>query len=312
MVLGLQAQLRNERARAQAIFDYALALTRRELQARLWAIEDGALRGDLDNVLLNYDIALRTSLQAQEILFPILTSALDNSLVRQRLVPRLKSAEEWKDPFLHFAARTRSNPQDVALLVAELERARIPVALVDRLALVDALFETGSFEAAWSLYRTIDPAAKRDRSRGTEFTKGGEPHSVLDWTLGEGAFFQQGGSGALVGFSLAPATSGTLLRQAQLLPPGDYQLTGVSASVDQPAQTRPYWLITCADGRELGRVELQNSPSGEASFAGSFSVPANCPTQTVSLIARASDEIGGVTGQIIRAAVTPALEGAGG
>lgn len=305
MLLGLQAQLRGDRAGARAIFSHSTKLTRRELQARLWAIEDGAARGDLDEVLINYDIALRSSTQAQEILFPIMTSALGNALVRERVAGLLRASSIWREPFLRYASRTRSNPQEVAVFLRELDRARIPVKLEDRLGMVDALLETRASELAWQFYSAIDPQARRDHSRDPRFERAGKESSLFDWQLGEGASFQQGRTGAIVDFSVPSATSGTLLRQAQLLPPGRYALAGVSASVDQPERSRPFWSVTCEDGRELTQVPLENSPAGERAFRGTFTVPANCPGQMVSLIARSSDSIAGVAGQVLRAEVVP-------
>lgn len=311
VVLGLQAQLRSDLAATQAIFDQSTKLSRRELQARLWGIEDGAARGDLDQVLANYDIALRTSTQAQEILFPILTSALGNALVRERVAELIRSSSIWREPFLRYASRTRSNPQEVAVFLGELGQAGFPVKIEDRLSMVDALLETRASELAWQFYSAVNPQARRDRSRDPYFERGGKASSLFDWQLGEGASFQQGRTGAIVDFSMPSATSGTLLRQAQLLPPGRYELAGISASVDQPEYARPFWLITCTDGREIAQVALENSPSGERAFRGLFTVPANCSGQMVSLIARSSDSIAGVTGQISRAQVTPVRSSGG-
>lgn len=44
-VLGFQAQLRGEEERADALFSYSTALSRRELRPRIWAIEEAVGRG---------------------------------------------------------------------------------------------------------------------------------------------------------------------------------------------------------------------------------------------------------------------------
>lgn len=307
-VLGLQAQLRGEPERAREIFAYSLQMSRRQLQARLWSIDSGATRGDLDGVLRDYDLALRTSTQAQEMLYPILTTALGNALIRQRLVAQFQQGAPWSASFLHYAARTRSNPRDVVPFLAELAAARVPVIVEDRLALVDALAETRNHEEAWALYRAVNPSARADQSRDPQFNKGSAPSAIFDWQLGEGASFQQGETQPLLDFSAPASAQGTLLRQAQKLPPGQYVLSGRSARVDQPSGTLPFWLVACADGRELVRVDLMNAPDGDAPFLARFEVPGNCPTQMVSLVARVSDRAGGVSGQILRAEVVPTTD----
>ena len=75
ITLGLSAQLGGEINGARRLFAYAQALSRRELQTQLWAIEDAVSRDDITGALRQYDIALRTSRKAPDLLFPVLASA---------------------------------------------------------------------------------------------------------------------------------------------------------------------------------------------------------------------------------------------
>ena len=97
-----------------------------------------------------------------------------------------------------------------------------------------------------------------------------------------------------------------MLTQVQVLPPGAYRLVGRSSGLDQPEASRPYWALTCRDGRELGRVAVPNSAQAEGQFAGELRVPAGCPVQVLALIARPSDDVSGVSGQIDAAQLVPA------
>jgi len=123
---------------------------------------------------------------------------------------------------------------------------------------------------------------------------------------------QPASGGGVVDFAAAPSSGGPVLQQVQLLRPGRYRLEGRSSGVEQPARSLPYWILMCRDGRELGRVALSSSmpdtggnASGEETFSGEFTVPTNCPVQTLTLIVRPSDQITGVTGQIHRAQLAP-------
>lgn len=80
--LGFDAQLRGQTAEAQRLFGYAEALSRRDLQTQVWAIENSVAQGDVAAALHHYDIALRTSPDAQAVLFPILASAISTQPVR--------------------------------------------------------------------------------------------------------------------------------------------------------------------------------------------------------------------------------------
>ena len=97
-----------------------------------------------------------------------------------------------------------------------------------------------------------------------------------------------------------------MVHQTELLAPGAYRLTGQSVGIDQPEQSQPYWVLTCQmNGRELGRIRVSNSALNNGRFAGHFSVPENCTVQTLSLVAVPSDDISGVSGQIVRAELVP-------
>src|SRR5690606_1446045 len=85
-VLGLQAELKNDAAQARKVFGYSRELSRRELRAQIWAIEESVRRGDIAEALHHYDMALRTSVRAQELLFPILAAALEEPSIRSALL----------------------------------------------------------------------------------------------------------------------------------------------------------------------------------------------------------------------------------
>ena len=53
-------------------------------------------------------------------------------------------------------------------------------------------------------------------------------------------------------------------------------------------------------------MTLPNSAQGGGNFAASFSVPSDCPVQVLTLIARPSEAIGGLSGQIDRVELAPA------
>jgi len=305
-VLGMQAQLRSQTEEARILFAYSLKLSRRELPPRLWAIEEAVGRGDLDQALRHYDIALRTSDQASARLFPPLASALDEQRVRQGVVKLLAANPPWREGFISYAARAGTSPRGTAALFRAAEANRIPVSPEMRTALVDSFANQGLFREAWSYYASIRPGAQRNRSRDPRFTFAEPRTSLFDWTTGEFASLQQSGDNGVVGFFAPPATGGTLVSQAQLLPPGRYTLQGKSSDVDLPDESLPYWTLTCAGDRELGRVVVPPSATNGGRFRGQFLVPAGCPWQMLSLVARPTDDYRGVTGQIETVVLEPA------
>lgn len=301
-VLGLQAQLRQDTARAEAFFQYSSELSRRELRPRIWAIEESVSRGDIPRALRNYDIALRTSRDAAEVLYPVLGAALSERRIRSELLRILATRPIWTEEFLDHVARRGIEPLGVIALLAEGKAMGLQANDDIRAHLVNALIVQGEPMKAWAYYRSFRPNATRDRSRDPEFAQSAKVRTVFDWNVADdprlSAALLADGTGGLLDFALPPNAGGVLLRQTQILSPGTYRLQGRSRNLEQPESSRPYWSLSCADGRELGRIALPNSTGHGGRFSGSFIVPAGCSVQTLSLTARPTDDIMGVSGQI--------------
>ena len=133
-----------------------------------------------------------------------------------------------------------------------------------------------------------------------------ERPSQLDWApINDGGLTTSIQSGVF-DFAAPASVGGPMLRQLQMLPPGSYRLTGHSIGIEQADGARPYWVLTCQSGRELGRVEVPNSSVSNGNFTGVFSVPADCPMQILMLMARPSDAVAGLSGQFDQVALVPA------
>jgi hypothetical protein len=310
IVLGLQAQLRNQDELADELFAYSTALTRRELQPQLWAIEKAVTRGDIEGALANYDIAFRTSQRAREMLFPVLARAISEPRIRQHLLDILATNPTWGVEFIRFAAAKRSNPRTMVQFLQEGTRRDLPIRDSDRTEVVKRLVARNEMEDAWAFYKTFRPGAERNRSRDPRFELDAEVRAPFDWNLGDtvglSAAILTSEQGGILEFSVPTATRATVVSQTMLLPPGDYILRGRSREVQQPERSQPYWSLTCAPAHALGRVEVPNSDQNQGRFAGRFTVPTSCPVQVLSLVTRSSDTVSGVFGQIEYIEVVPA------
>jgi hypothetical protein len=308
--LGLQADLRGDKEAARRLFAYSQILSRRDLTTQIWAIEDAVGRGDIAGALRHYDVALRTNRTAPDLLYPVLADAIGDAAIRAELVRTLAAKPAWGASFVDYVAVGGSDPQATASLFRSLGRTGVPVSARGRTALIGKLMARGEYEDAWAFYASVHPGADRRRSRDPRFTGDAQNPSPFDWftvnDAGISTTIQRGEQGGIVDFSAPSSIGGPLLRQMQLLPAGRYVLSGRSAGINQPEASRPYWMLACLDGRELGRIILPNSGEGQARFAGQFIVPAACPAQYLSLVARPSDEVSGVSGQIEEAILRPA------
>lgn len=308
--LGINAQIRGDTARARRVFAYAERLSRRELQTQLWAIENAVGGGDIAGALRHYDIALRTSRNASDLLFPVLASAMNDPAIRAALGGTLAARPAWGPSFIEYSAGGGADPRAAAGLLLALRRARAPVPELASAAVINALVAKGHPEQAWAYYASIRPGVDRRFSRDPRFTAELVHPSPFDWApindAGAATSIQRGDRGGVVDFAAPPGVGGPLLQQMQALPPGTYRLQGHGSGIDQPAGSRPYWLLACAGGRELGRIVVPNSATEDGAFGGQFDVPAGCPIQTLMLVARPSEAIAGSSGQIDHVRLSPA------
>jgi hypothetical protein len=133
---------------------------------------------------------------------------------------------------------------------------------------------------------------------------------MLDWVpVNDNSIatsFQRDDQGNVFDFTAPASVGGPLLRQVQLLPPGNYRLSGVSDGIEQTATALPYWALSCRkDGREFGRATMPNSAQAGGRFDGRFVVPAECAVQVLTLVAQPSDAVGGVSGRVKRVRLAP-------
>lgn len=305
--LGINADVRGDKAAARRYFGYAQKLSRRDLRTQLFMIEDAVQRNDIPGALHQYDITLRVFPNLSEMLYPVLASASTDPTIRRELTKTLAGKPLWSESFVDYVAGNSPDPKSTAALLLDLRRAGVAVSETARARAVNTLIAGRELGAAWSYYAAIHPGADRRRSRDPRFAANLEAPSQLDWApINDGSGLTTSIQGGIFDFAAPASVGGPMLRQVQLLPPGSYRLSGHSAGIEQATGALPYWTLRCQDERELGRIEVPNSSVANGNFTGTFSVPAGCPVQTLVLMARSSDAVSGLSGQIDRVALVPA------
>jgi hypothetical protein len=307
--LGLNAQVRDDVAGAQRSFGYAESLSRRETQTQLWAIEDAVGRGDVTGTLVHYDTALRVKPELSALLYPILLSASTDPAIEAPLVDTLVRKPVWSTHFVSYAAENSKDPKALARIVARLNRRGFPVSEAVHGGVVNALVTGGMIDDAWKYYAALRPGTRRDMSRDPEFAADLKAPTLFDWLVtnaaGTSTTIQRSGRSGLFAFDVSAGTGATLLMQTQILRPGSYLLSGRSNGIDQTERTRPYWTLVCQGGREIGRSVVPNSTEAGGAFRATFTVPGDCPVQTLSLVAPLVEDMSSMSGQIERVQLTP-------
>lgn len=308
--LGLNAQLRGDTEIARRYFDYSNRLSRRDLGTRLWLIEDAVEREDIAAALRHYDIALRTSRSAPTLLYPVLASAVSDNIIRDELVRTLASKPAWTESFLTFVAG-ESTTLAAASLFQKLRAVRVAVPDAARARVVNRLVDEKNYPAAWTYYASTRANADRRRSRDASFAADLTDPTPFDWVpmggnSGISTAIQGGSQDGIFDFSAPSSVGGPLIQQLQLLPAGEYVIEGQTFELDQSENSQPYWSLVCVDDVELGRFALPNSSENGGKFRSVLRVPPSCPAQYLRLVARPSNAVGGLKGQIDDIQLRPA------
>lgn len=305
--LGVNAEIRGDKASARRYFGEAQKLSRRDLRTQLFMIEDAVQRNDIPGTLRQYDVTLRVFPALGDMLYPVLTAASGDPIIRGELVKTLSRRPAWGASFIVFAATHTTDAKAIGNLLSSLRLADVPISETSDAGIIDALLASRDWNAAWSYYQRIRAGVDRRRSRDPHFVSTFETPTQLDWrSTSDDSALATSIQNGVFDFTAPPSVGGPMLQQVQLLPAGRYRLNGHSLGIEQSPGALPYWTLRCRDGRELGRVEVPNSSVAKGNFSGIFSVPPDCPLQTLDLLARPSNAVTGLSGQIDHLEVVPA------
>ncbi len=307
--LGINAAIAN-RPETASILAHSDRLSRRDLRTRLWMIENAAAREDTVGTLRHYDLALRTSRAAPELLFPVLARAIEDTDIRRALIPILAAKPAWGEGFIDDLLGRDGDPRAMVALFRSLGNAGAPVSDHANVRIVDRLLNAAYFDDAWRYYTAIRPNVDRRRSRDPDFALSETP-TPFDWNVvpsdpALAGSIQNGQNNGVFDFAAPPNIGGIVLQQGQVLPAGAYRIDGTGLNLEQARTSLPYWALSCADGRELGKVDMSNSDTNRGRFSGRFTVPADCPLQYLRLVLRPTSDIAGISGQVDRVELRPA------
>lgn len=297
---ALDAELTGDAQRAVRLFALSDEISRRSLPTRLWLLQQSVDSGDVKGALDQFDIALRTSSTAPDLLFPVLTQAASDPALAAPIAQVLDRPTEWRVMFLNFAAREA--PSDLAQVVLRMQdRAMLrDSGLVG--TLVGRLVAEGDFASARTVHDAFHPVSAQDGLVREPRFAASSAIFPFGWGLVDkakaGAFRSLHGGRAALAYHALPGGDGQVATQMLLLPPGSYALSTRTAQGAGDPLAPAYWTITCA--HEGGpQVALLDQPvAGGASASGDFVVPPGCSAQWLALNLRFSDAPQGQTGSI--------------
>lgn len=280
-------------------------VSRRDFQTQLILIEQAVHAEDYVTALRHYDIALRTHEQARDILFPVLSEAIEDPQIRQGIAPYVAHHANWIREFLDFAMRDGpAGPRRTAELVLTTKATRntdLMVAIAP--TLLGMLTDQREFALARALYAQLPYASPQVlRMPGFNVRTTDSKSGPFAWyavsDVNAGASFDVGGSNnnRPPRIFAESGEHGVVLRRLLTLAPGRYRLDERRQMVSGGKDARAVWTMTCPSNAST--PVLWTGPSDRAVYnvkgAPGPVIPSDCPVQRLELQASGGTDPNGL------------------
>lgn len=308
-ILGIVRAQQGDLRHSQALISYAMTVSRRDLPTLIWAIEAAVQRGDINQALQHYDVALRVSPTAPTLLFPILATAAEDRAIRQPLVQLLRKNPPWKNSFVDYLGTKAPDLAASHDVLIALYSARTPLPASPVNLLIQRLVEVDDDARAWSLYRSANPGASRLGVRNGDFSYAPDIPTAFDWRVeqGDGAnavIVPRAGGGALE-LEAGGDYGGIVARQLLLLSPGAYTIQVRGGAAEGASFGQSVAEVVCLPSRQkVVSVGLPNLPSS-STRAAVFRIPAQCSKQALELALYAGNAGSNVQGTLNNISISP-------
>ena len=295
-VLGQIAEKKGDHERADRMMRLAGERTWRDNSTQSWLFDRHVRRGEFSDALPHIDAVLRTNLDLQSQLLPVLASFTVKPPAFKALTDFLETAPPWRTWFLsELSARLADRARLVELFNALKVSAQPPTK--DELqAYINRLVNDGSFDIAYETWRETLPASMRGNI-SVPYNKDFEAavdRMPFNWVVTQvaGADIQvvpspDGGTARVLRVEFSGArVNFANVRQVVLLPPGDYIFLGKVKTERLAGPRGLWWNILCAGKppQSLAHTELAIGTAPWTDFSINFTVPATgCTGQVLQL-----------------------------
>jgi hypothetical protein len=283
-VLGVVADARSQKGKAIRLFNLSEATSRRDLGTQLALIQFATDAGDLPRTLKHYDTLLRTSVDGQTILFPILTQGLVDAEIRQALVNRLNPPPPWFWAFVNHAIAGEQPPVHLAQLLG----ATIKTLPDDsdyrsfHARMLSALSSSGQQQSAAQYYLRLPGAqAGALKDVGISPITTDNRFVPITWEALTSAYAgaTRDSSGRAFRVSANPGERAIVLRRLLFLQSGPYRVGIDQKQISGAASHQLNWSISCS-ASPVWTATLTAPQSGTDT---PFVVPSGCNSQSITL-----------------------------
>lgn len=292
---GIVAEAQAQPGRASRLMHLSNAASRRDMGTQVWLINEAARTGNAAAALEHYDIAMRANDRVSQLLFPVLTSALEQPELARRFVPYIRADAVWVAPFLNYAFANTKRPEvfaDIMVRAGGFPKTAPhngqEQALITQLVVQKHFAKARQTFATWHpdrtyLFRslTFDPLNNAATSGMFGWQTSDSPSYGATLVQGEGSrtteleVFANAGARAIV--------AGKLL----FLPPGRYAFQPSYGNAVMAAGSAAIWQVQCVAGAVATTVweSAGSAPAPDTKPPpAAVTVPGGCDAVYVNLV----------------------------
>ena len=232
--------------------------------------------------------------------FPVMAELLARERFQGEFAKVASQNPAWLAPFMADACARGTDPAVLVPLVMQSSTSThaVPAAAA---CVMDRLRSAGKWDEAYHLWLNLLPKERRARL-GFVFNGGFEAlpeNAGFDWILQQSPEKQAGHTAEVVRMPGAEGQrvlrvayngkrqSGVPARQYLLLPPGDYELTGLARPEGIKAVRGIHWTVRCMAGAKVGAIVAKSErflgSSDWRRFAMDVAVDGSCPGHVLQL-----------------------------
>jgi hypothetical protein len=277
---------------ARKFFKVSETLTRRNVLAEVWLIEDAVRRESVGDAIVHYDRALSVSKELRPQLLPILVAAASDPEIQRDLMPKLAQRRPWWNEYFIELGTSGTSPSaiDLSARAARLD-GRSTGDDIYAQAVLRRLVALKAYRQAVTLLQFIERGSSNVRGIVDGDFDASTGIAPFNWWMSDGsdvrAYFDSLPSGrSVLRIDVAQGTSGGAAQQLVGLSAGSYNVSGQVGDFNSESTSAITIAIVCAEGTTLRSFNVPRAGAVGQPFAFAFDVSAKaCDAQWVNISA---------------------------
>lgn len=265
-------------------------MSRREIGTQLLLIEKNAQTDAIGDTLKHYNIALTTNRGAQDRLFPILATAIEDQAINREFANLMASKQPWMDAFIRFKLE-RDKTSNALVDAGNAARMKPSGPAFDEMKqyLFEQSLRTGNYAAARQFYAKYN-VAEAGLLQTAAFAPLNQVRrdGLMRWQLFELPYIlpqivrAEASSAYELTVEASSSARGTVATKLMMLPPGSHRVAIDYGNVAFTPSSFATWTVRCV-GTKADPVIWTANIASAAPTRTSVSIPEQCGAQMIEL-----------------------------